>query len=57
VVRRIFGHKKELITGHWRKLYTEELHDLYSPLNVIWVIKTRRIKWAGHVTHMQKKNV
>jgi hypothetical protein len=52
VMRRIFGPKKDEVTGQWRKLHNEELHDLYSSPNIIRQIKTRRIRWVGHVTHM-----
>jgi hypothetical protein len=49
VVRRIFGPKRDEVTGEWRKLHNEELNDLYSSPN-IRVIKLRRVRWAGHVT-------
>jgi hypothetical protein len=49
VLRRIFGPKREEATGEWRRLHNEELHDLYSPPNIIRVIKSRRMRWAGHV--------
>jgi len=49
VLRRIFGPKKDEVTGEWRKLHIEELNDLYSSPNIVWVIKTRRMRWAGHV--------
>ena len=52
VLRRIFGPKRDEVTGEWRKLHNEELNDLYSSPDVIQVIKSRRIKWAGHVAHM-----
>jgi hypothetical protein len=48
VLRRIFGPKRDDVTGEWRKLHNEELHDLYSP-TVLRVINSRRIRWAGHV--------
>jgi hypothetical protein len=53
VLRRIFGPKKrdEVIEG-WRKLRNEELHDLYSLLSIISIIKSRRMRWAGHVARM-----
>jgi hypothetical protein len=47
VLRKIFGPKREE-DGSWRKLHNDELHDLYSSLNIVRVIKSRRMKWAGH---------
>jgi hypothetical protein len=55
VLRRIFGPKKDEATGEWRRLHIEELNDLYSSPNVIRVIKSRRMRWAGHVTRMGEK--
>ena len=52
VVRRIFGPKRNEVTGEWRKLHNEELNNLYSSPNIIWVIKSKRMPWAGHVTCM-----
>jgi hypothetical protein len=49
VLRRIFGPKRDEVTGEWRKLYNEELNDLYSPPNIILVIKSRKMRWAEHV--------
>jgi hypothetical protein len=49
MLRRIFGPKRDEVTGGWRKLYNEELHDLYSTPNIIRMIKLRRVRWAGHV--------
>jgi len=49
VLRRIFGPNREEVTGEWRKLHTEELNELYFSLNSFWVIKSRRMIWAGHV--------
>jgi hypothetical protein len=54
VLRRIFGPKRDGVTGRWRKLYTEELHDLYSSPSIIR-IKSRRMRWAGHVARMGEK--
>jgi hypothetical protein len=52
VLRRIFGPKRDEVTGEWRKLHNEELHDLYSSLNIVRVIKSRRMRWVGHVARM-----
>jgi hypothetical protein len=49
VLRRIFGPKREEVTGEWRKLYNEELHNLYSSPDIIRKIKSRRMRWTGHV--------
>ena len=49
VLRRIFGPKREEVTGEWKTLYNEELKDLYSSPNIVGVIKSRRMRWAGHV--------
>ena len=50
VLRRIFGPRRDEVTDEWRKLYNEELNDLYSSPNVVRVIKSRRERWAGHVS-------
>jgi hypothetical protein len=55
VLRRIFGPKWDEVTGEWRKLHNEELHDLYSPPSIIRMIKSRRMRWAGHVARMGEK--
>jgi hypothetical protein len=52
VLRRIFGPKRDEVTGEWRRLHNEELNDLYSSPNIIPVIKSRRMRWAGHVARM-----
>jgi hypothetical protein len=52
VLRRIFGPKRDDVTGDWRKLHNEELHNLYSSPNTISMIKSRRMRWAGHVARM-----
>jgi hypothetical protein len=52
VLRRIFGTKRDEVTGDWRKLHNEELHNLYSSLNIIRMIKSRRMRMAGHVARM-----
>jgi hypothetical protein len=55
VLRRIFGPKRDEVTGDWRKLHNEELHNLYSSPNIIRVIKSRRMRWAEHVVRMGPK--
>jgi hypothetical protein len=52
VLRRIFGPKRDEVTGEWRKLHNEELNNLYSSPNIVWVIKSRRMRWAEHVACM-----
>jgi hypothetical protein len=52
VLRRIFECKREEVVGAWRRLYNEELHNLYILPNVIRVIKSRRMRWVGLVAHM-----
>jgi hypothetical protein len=52
VLRRIFGPKKEEVAGGWRRLHTEELHNLYATQNIIRVIKSRRMRWVGHIARM-----
>jgi hypothetical protein len=52
VLRRIFGPKRDEVTGEWSKLHNEELNDLYSSFNVVRMIKLRIIRWAGHVARM-----
>ena len=53
-LRRIFGPKRDEVTGDWMKLHNEELNDLYCSPNVLRVIKSRRMKWAGHVARMME---
>jgi hypothetical protein len=57
VLRRIFGLKRDDVKGEWRKLHNEELRDLYSSPSIIRIIKSRRMRWAGHVVRLgQKRN-
>jgi hypothetical protein len=55
VVRRIFGPKRDAVTGGWRKLHNEELHNLYSSPSIIRISKSRRTKWAGKFARMGEK--
>ena len=58
VLRRIFGTKRDEVTGEWRKLHNEELSDLYSSPNIVQVIKSRRMRWAGNVAcTLERKGV
>jgi len=52
VLRRIFGPRRDKVTGEWRRLHNEVLNDLYPSPNIVRVIKLRRMRWAGHVAHM-----
>ena len=52
VLRRIFGPRRDEVTGEWRRLHNEELNGLYSSPNIVRVIKSRRMRWAGHVACM-----
>jgi hypothetical protein len=52
MLRRIFGPKRDEVMGQWRKLHNGELHNLYSSPDIIRQIKSRRMRWAGHVVHM-----
>jgi hypothetical protein len=52
VLRRIFGPKRDEVTGEWRNLHNEELHNLYSSPDIIRQVKSRRMRWAGHVARM-----
>ena len=52
VLRRIFGPKRDEVTGEWRKLHNEVLNDGYSSPNVVRVIKSRKMRWTGHVARM-----
>jgi hypothetical protein len=55
VLRGIFGPKRDDVTGEWRKLHNEELHDLYSSRNIVRVIKSRIMRWAGHVARIGRR--
>jgi hypothetical protein len=55
VLRRIFGPKRDEVTGEWSKLHNEELNDLYCSPNIDRLIKSRRMRWAGHVARMGEK--
>jgi hypothetical protein len=55
VLRTIFGPKRDEVTGEWRKLHNEELHDLPSSTSIIIIMKARRMRWAGHVARMREK--
>jgi len=52
VLRRLFGPKRDEVTGEWRKLHNEKLNDFYSSPKIVRVIKSRRMRWAGHVACM-----
>jgi hypothetical protein len=52
VLRRVFGRKRDEVTGEWRKLHSEELHNLCSSPNIITQIKSRRMRWTGHMAPM-----
>jgi hypothetical protein len=56
-LRRIFGSKTDGVTGEWRELHNEDLNDLYSSPNIVRVIKSGRMRWAGHVARMGGSNV
>ena len=57
VLRRIFGPKRDDGTGEWRRIRKKELYALYSSTNTIWVIKSRRLRWSGHVARMRRGEV
>jgi hypothetical protein len=55
VLRRIFGPKRDEVTGEWRKVHNEEFNDLYSSPHIIRVIRSRRMRWVGHVARMEER--
>jgi len=55
MLRRIFGPRKDEVTGEWRRLYNEEINDFYSSPNIVRVIKSGRMRWAGHVARMEEE--
>ena len=55
MLRRIFGLKRDEVTGEWRRLHNKEFYALYSSPNIIRVIKSRRLRWAGHVARMGER--
>jgi len=55
--RRIFGPKRDEVTGEWSKLHNEELNDMYPSPNIFRVIKSRRVRWAGHVARLGERSV
>jgi hypothetical protein len=55
VLRRIFGPRRDEVTGEWRKLHNEELRNLYSSPSIIRMIKLRRMRWAEHVAQMERR--
>jgi hypothetical protein len=57
VLRRLFGQKRDKVTEGWRKLHNEEFQNLYSSPNIIRMIKCKRMKWAGHVARMGKREM
>jgi hypothetical protein len=52
VLRRIFGHKRDVVTGECRKLHNEEFHELYSSPSIIRIMKSTRMSWVGHIARM-----
>ena len=55
MLRRIYGPKRDKVTGEWRKLYNEGLNDLYTSPNIVQVMKSRRMRWVGHVVRMGER--
>jgi hypothetical protein len=56
-LRRIFGPKRDEVTGVWRKLHNEDLNNLYSSPSIIRMIKSRRMRWAGHIARMGRRGM
>jgi hypothetical protein len=56
VLKRIFGPKREVVVGSWRKLYSKELHNLYSSSNITKLIQLRRMRWARHLACMGNRH-
>jgi len=57
VLRRVFGPKRDGKTREWRKLYNEEINNLYSSPNIVWMIKSRRIRWVRHVARLEERHI
>ena len=55
VLRKLFGPRRDEVTGDWRRLHNEELNDLYTTPNIVRVIKSRRMGWAGHLVRMDEE--
>ena len=54
---RVFGTKGEEVKWEWKRLHNEELHDLFSSFNIVWVIRSRKMRWAGHEARMGERNI
>jgi hypothetical protein len=55
VLRRMFGHKRDEVTREWRKLHNEEFNDMYCSPDIVWVIKSRRLRWVVHVVRIGER--